>query len=179
MANLIVYFSHAGQNWVNGQVVTLEKGNTLRAAEIIRDTVGGELFEVRAKEPYPADYQALVARTKEEFEKGLRPELAAWPDGLEKYDLLFIGYPNWWNTMPGPMFTFLNRYDLAGKKLAPFCTNEGGSMGMGEREMSRLCRGAEVLPGIAVHGADIGTEKEQSRIAAWARSIAEGAPTGK
>ena len=118
MANLIVYFSHAGENWVNGQVVRLEKGNTFRAAEIIRDAVGGDLFEVRAKEPYPDDYQALVARTKEEFENGLRPELAEYPAGLDEYDLIFIGYPIWWNTMPGPVFTFLSHYDWSGRRLA-------------------------------------------------------------
>ena len=172
MANLIVYFSHAGQNWVNGEVVTLEKGNTCRAAEIIREAVGGDLFEVRAKEPYPEDYQALVARTKEEFENGLRPELAEYPASLEDYDLIFVGYPNWWNTMPGPMFTFLSHYDLSGRRLAPFCTNEGGSMGMGEREMARLYKGAVVLPGLAVHGADIESAQVQDRIAAWARKTA-------
>ena len=171
MANLIVYFSHAGENWVNGQVVRLEKGNTFRAAEIIRDAVGGDLFEVRAKEPYPDDYQALVARTKEEFENGLRPELAEYPAGLDDYDLIFIGYPNWWNTMPGPVFTFLSGYDWNGRRLAPFCTNEGGSMGMGEREMGRLCKGAEVLPGLAIHGADVETEKEKKRITDWAERI--------
>ena len=169
--NLIIYYSRKGENYWNGGFKDLKKGNTEIVAEYIQKAVGGDLFEVRAKEPYPDDYQALVARTKEEFENGLRPELAEYPAGLDDYDLIFIGYPNWWNTMPGPVFTFLSSYDWNGRRLAPFCTNEGGSMGMGEREMGRLCKGAEVLPGLAVHGADVGTEKEQNRIAVWAERI--------
>ena len=173
MGNLIVYFSHAGENWVNGKVVHLPEGNTFRAAKIIRDAVGGELFEVQAKVPYPTDYQALLTRTKDELDSGARPELAAYPDTLEGIGLIFVGYPNWWNTMPAPMVTFLTKASLAGKQIAPFCTNEGGSMGMGEREMTRLCPGAEILPGLSIHGADVGTEKEAARIREWALKIAQ------
>lgn len=176
MKILIAFFSHAGENWADGRVVKLEKGNTNAAAEIIRDQVGGELFEVRALKPYPADYRELIARTKQELDEGARPELAAWPDSLDGYDLIFIGYPNWWNTMPMPMYTFLGRFDLTGKTLAPFCTNEGGSMGMGEREMRTAAKGANVLPGLSIRGADIGAET--ARIRDWAERIVKGAEHG-
>ena len=169
MAHLIVYFSHEGQNWVNGEVKDLPKGNTERAAEIIRDAVGGDMFRVEAKEPYPEDYQALIARTKEELDEGRRPPLRIAPPSLDKYDLIFVGYPNWWNTLPMPMVTFLTLAETAGKRLAAFCTNEGGSMGMGEREMRRFCPGAQVLEGLAVKGAEV--EKEAARLSAWARKI--------
>lgn len=167
MANLIVYYSRKGENYVNGSVRALPKGNTEIVAEFIRSAVGGDLFEVETVKPYPEDYYACTDAAKEELKAGARPALKALPESLEKYDTVFIGYPNWWGTMPMAMFTFLEHFQWEGKKVAPFCTNEGSGMGVSERDLARVCRGAKLEKGLAVRGSQA-AQSEQTA-AAWAK----------
>ena len=69
--------------------------------------------------------------------------------------------------MPMCVYTFLERYDLTGKKIVPFCTNEGSGMGGSERELKKICKGATVLSGLAIHGAE--AAQSESKVAAWAK----------
>lgn len=126
---LIVYYSRKGENYWNGSIRNLTKGNTEIVAEMISDITGGDLFEVDTVKTYPADYYACIDEAKEELRRKDRPEVKAYKDDLEGYDTIYVGYPNWWGTMPMVMFTFLEHYDLTGKKIIPFCTNEGSGMG--------------------------------------------------
>ena len=167
MANLIVYFSHAGENWVNGQVVRLEKGNTFRAAEIIRDAVGGDLFEIETVREYSKDYMVCIEEAKAELREGARPELKKYPESIEQYDTIFVGYPNWWGTMPMCVYAFLEHFDLTGKKIVPFCTNEGSGLGGSERELKKICKGATVASGLSIHGAE--AAQSEGKVAAWAK----------
>ena len=86
-------------------------------------------------------------------------------ESIEEYDTIFVGYPNWWGTMPMPVFTFLEHYDFTGKVLLPFCTNEGSGMGNSERDLKRICKGALVKPGLAIHGAEV--KESQGKILSW------------
>lgn len=167
MANLIVYFSRKGENYWNGSIRNLAKGNTARAAEFVREAVGGDLFELETIKSYPADYYACIAEAQRELNEGARPALKALPESLAPYGTVFLGYPNWWGTMPMAVCTFLESFDWAGKRIAPFCTNEGSGMGSSERDIARLCRGAEVLRGLSVHGAE--TAQSKNKIADWAK----------
>lgn len=97
---LIVYYSRKGENYVNGNIRNLSKGNTEVIAEMIADLTGGDLFEVETVKTYPADYYACIDEAKAELRQGARPELKAYPDSLDGYDTIFVGYPNWWGTMP-------------------------------------------------------------------------------
>lgn len=126
---LIVYYSRKGENYWNGSIKNLEKGNTEIVAEMIADITGGDLFEVDTVKTYAADYYECIDDAKAELREGARPELKAYMDSLDAYDTIFVGFPNWWGTMPMAMFTFLERYDLSGKRILPFCTNEGSGMG--------------------------------------------------
>lgn len=151
---LIAYFSRKGQNYVNGKIKNLAKGHTERVAEFIQQAVGGDLFEIQTVRDYPADYTQCTEAAKEELRSKARPELKAYPDSLGGYDTGFLGYPNWWGTMPMVCYTFLESYDFTGKTIIPFCTNEGSGMGSSERFIKKLCPTATVLNGTPIHGAE-------------------------
>lgn len=100
MANLIVYYSRKGQNYWNGSIVDLAKGNTERVAEFVQKAVGGDLFEIETVREYSKDYMTCTEEAKAELREGARPELKKYPDNFDQYDTIFLGYPNWWGTMP-------------------------------------------------------------------------------
>ena len=167
MAILIVYYSRKGQNYWSGSIVDLKKGNTERVAEFIQKAVGGDLFEIETIKEYSKDYMACTEEAKKELREHARPELKRYPESIDQYDTIFVGYPNWWGTMPMCVYTFLERYDLTGKRIVPFCTNEGSGMGGSERELKKICKGATVLAGLAIHGAE--AAQNESKVATWAR----------
>ncbi|MCH5300420.1 MAG: NAD(P)H-dependent oxidoreductase [Ruminococcus sp.] len=167
MANLIVYYSRKGENYWNGSIKNLSKGNTERVAEFIQKAVGGDLFEIETVKEYAEDYYQCIEEAKQELNEGARPELKEFMDSLDEYDTIFVGYPNWWGTMPMAMFTFLENYDLTGKKIVPFCTNEGSGMGSSERDLKKTCKGASVERGLSIHGAE--AAESENMVAAWAK----------
>ena len=171
MANLILYYSRKGENYVNGSIQTLSKGNTERVAEFIQKAVGGELFEVEPTREYSASYMTCIKEAQAEQRANERPAVKKLPESLDGYDTIFIGYPNWWGTMPMFMFTVLDAFDWKGKKIVPFCTNEGSGMGGSEKELKKICRGAVVAPGLSIHGAE--AAQSESRVAAWAKKNAQ------
>ena len=125
---LIVYYSRKGENYWDGSIKNLPKGNTEIVAEMIQRAVGGDLFEIDTVKPYSLDYSICKEEAKQELRTNARPALKKYIDSLDKYDTIFVGYPNWCLTMPMAMFTFLERYDLRGKRILPFCTHEGSGM---------------------------------------------------
>lgn len=165
---LIAYYSRKGQNYVNGTIKNLAKGNTAQVAEFIQQTVGGDLFEIQTVKEYAVDYTQCTKEAKEELRAGARPELKEYPDSLDSYDTIFLGYPNWWGTMPMACYTFLDAYDLSGKTIIPFCTHEGSGMGGSEREIKKLCPEAVVKKGLPIHGAEAAEAKNE--VAVWAQS---------
>lgn len=165
---ITVYYSRKGENYVNGSIKHLEKGNTERVAEFIQKAVGGDLFEVETVREYSESYMTCIEEAKEELREKARPEIKAYPENFESYDTIFIGYPNWWGTMPMCMFTLLEKYDLTGKTIIPFCTNEGSGMGASERDIKKICKGAMVKGGLSVHGAE--SANAEGNVTAWAKS---------
>lgn len=169
MANyLTVYFSRKGENFFPGGVRSVEKGNTAYAAEHIHKAVGGDLFEIDTVKPYAENYRACCAEAVEESKANARPEIKGYVEDISQYDTIFVCYPNWCGTMPMCVLTFLEHYDLTGKKIAPLCTNEGSGLGHSESDLSKSCPGAEILPGLSVRGHQAADNEEA--IAAWAKS---------
>ena len=166
---LIVYYSRKGENYWNGSIKNLEKGNTEIVAEMIADITGGDLFEVDTVKTYAADYYECIDDAKAELREGARPELKAYMDSLDGYDTIFVGFPNWWGTMPMAMFTFLERYDLSGKRILPFCTNEGSGMGKSESDLKKICKDAKVERGLSVHGAEAAGSR--SKVESWVKKL--------
>ncbi len=163
--NLIVYYSRKGQNYWNGSIKELAKGNTEIVAEMIERAVGGDIFEVETVKEYAEDYYACIAEAKQELQVQARPEIKAYVENMADYDTIFLGYPNWWGTMPMAMCTFLEHYDFSGKTILPFCTNEGSGMGSSERELKKLCAGAQVVQGLSIHGAE--ATQAENKVVAW------------
>ena len=92
---MIVYYSRTGENYWNGSIKNLEKGNTETIAEMVADMTGGDLFEVETVKTYPEDYYQCIDEAKAELQRGDRPEVKAYADDLEDYDTIYVGYPNW------------------------------------------------------------------------------------
>jgi flavodoxin len=164
---LIVYYSRKGQNYFGGSIKNLSKGNTETVAEFIQDAVGGDLFEVDTVKPYSTDYTTCTEEAQAELRSNARPELKEYLDDLDSYDTVFVGYPNWWGTMPMAMFTFLEHYDLTDKRIIPFCTNEGSGMGSSESDLRKICAGATVERGLAIRGCE--AAKSEKKVADWAK----------
>ena len=170
MANLIVYYSRKGENYWNGGLKTLEKGNTERVAEYIQQAVGGDLFELETVRAYDPAYMTCIEEAKAELRENARPELKAMPANLDAYDTIFLGYPNWWGTCPMCVFTFVESANLAGKRIIPFCTNEGSGLGKSERDLAKAIPGATIDRGLSVLGHE--SENAQAKTAAWAKQFA-------
>lgn len=166
---LIVYYSRKGENYWSGGIKKLTKGNTEIVAEMIKEAVGGELFEIDTVKPYSDDYNTCTKEAQQELRANARPELKKYIDSLEGFDTVFVGYPNWWGTMPMAMFTFLEHYDLSGKTIIPFCTNEGSGMGSSEEDLKKICIGAAVENGMAIRGSE--AAKSGDRVSAWAKNM--------
>lgn len=173
MAEIItVFYSLKGQTIAPGmKIVDLKKGHTAAAAEFIQKAVGGDLFEIKTVKTYIEDHMRMIYEAKEEMEQGIRPELKAYPD-LEQYDTVFLGFPNWWNTLPMPVVGFLEHYDWHGKRIIPFVTSGGSGFGKSIEDMKMLCAGAEISEN---GGAFLGHQVEisQEEISEWAKKALE------
>ena len=153
---LIVYYS-----W---------SGNTRVAAEQIRKITGGTLFEIKTAKAYPAEYDACVEQAKKECRSGFCPELASKAGDLAKYDVIFLGTPNWWSTMAPPVRTFLTTENLSGKTVIPFVTHGGGGMADCERDMRKISPKARFVKGGAFSGS--GIRSAEAAVKAWINQIA-------
>ncbi len=148
---LVAYFSHSG--------------NTRTIANQIHDVVGGDLFEIKTVDPYPTEYQAVVDVAKKELSEGYRPKLATHVENIDSYDVIFLGYPNWWGTMPMAVETFLTENDLSGKTVIPFCTHEGSQLGSSVTDIKNLCPKATLLDGLSIRGSEV--NNAQNQVAEW------------
>lgn len=148
---LIAYFSRTG--------------NTETIANMIAEQTGGELFKVETVTPYPDDYDETVNIAREEQDTNARPELSTHVEDMSQYDVIYLGYPNWWGTMPMAMFTFLEEYDFSGKTMIPFCTHGGSALRSSEEDIASLAPDATLLEGLAVPGSSV--DSAQDTVAEW------------
>ena len=156
---LVAFFSRAGENYAVGHI---EQGNTHIVAELIASATGGTIFRIEPATPYPDDYRACTEIAQREKRSKARPALVG-EIAAEEYDVIFLGYPNWWGDLPMPVYTFLERHDWQGKVVIPFCTHEGSGLSDTENRLRTACRGASVLNGLAVRGAVAQNERETAR----------------
>jgi len=133
---LIACFSRSGSNYVSGRIMDLPVGNTEVVAKMIQDMTEGDLFHIEAVNAYPEDYTETTEIAQQELRANARPKLSSHLEILASYDVIFLGYPNWYGTMP--VFTFLEDYNFSGKTIAPFCTHEGSAWG-GVWRISKKC----------------------------------------
>lgn len=165
--NLILYYSRKGQNYWNGGIRDIARGNTEIVAEFIQKAVGGDLFEIETVKPYAEDYHVCTEEAKSELKAGARPELIRYLDSIAEYDNIFVCGPCWWGTFPMAVFSQLERLEWGGKKVMAVMTHEGSGLGSCERDLKKICTGAVFGKGLAVHGAD--AAGSEAKAAAWAR----------
>ena len=166
---LIAYFSRPGNNYVGGRIVNLPVGNTEVVAKMIQEMTAGDLFRIKAVNPYPEDYTETTEVARQELSTNARPKLTGPLDNLTSYAIIFLGYPNWWGTMPMPVLTFLEAYDFSGKTIVPFCTHEGSGLGRSVAEIKKTCPRSTVLNGLAIRGGEV--RNAQDEVSAWLREI--------
>ena len=152
---LVVYFSRTG--------------NTAEVAKQIHASVDSDLFRIEMEDPYPGDYEATKTRARNEQESGAKPALKTKVKNIESYDVIFVGYPIWWGTIPPPIVSFLSQYDLSRKTIVPFCTHGGSGLDRSVDEIKRLCPKSTILDGLAVLGRNAKAAKND--VADWLRRI--------
>lgn len=164
---LIAFYSRADENYVNGALKVLPVGNTEIAAGIIRELTGADIFKIEQAKPYSKGYNDCIEEARADQQRDARPELRAYPETLDDYDVIYLGYPNYWSTMPMAVFTFLEHFDFTGKTIKPFCTHEGSGMGSSVADIKRLCPAARVEKGLAIHGGS--AAKSRKIIEEWVK----------
>lgn len=157
---LVIYYSRADENYVNGVIKNLSTGNTEIAANIIAEAAGADMFKIEQEQPYSKNYNECIAQAQEDQKKNARPPLKSYPENIEKYDTIYLGYPNYWSTMPMAVFALLEHINTEGKVIKPFCTHEGSGLGRSAEDIKRLCPKAVVGRGLAIRGGSVGRAKK-------------------
>lgn len=153
---LIAYFSRVGNTDFPDGVDAISSasllmkdnriyGNTQYLATLIQRATGGRLFSIQVSDKYPSDYDSTVDRAEQENRDNERPELETHVDHIEDYEIIYLGFSNWWYDMPMAVYSFLDEYDLSGKTIVPFCTSGGSAFSNSIEEIQLLEPEASVL----------------------------------
>lgn len=116
----------------------LAPGNAAKIADWIQQEVGGDLFSIVVSEPYSSDYDECLDRAADEKAANARPVLVSHVDGMENYNIVFLGFPNWWYTLPMAILSFVEEYDFSGKTIVPFCTHGTGGLASTIRDLTAV-----------------------------------------
>ena len=134
-------------------IVYLSRTNNTKAiAEIIHENVGGTLVALELAKPYPENYKSIVEQVARENESGFLPPLKTKIENIEKYEMVFVGFPTWGMQLPPPMKSFLSQYNLSGKTVVPFNTNAGYGIGSTFDTVKKLCSKSNILEGFSTKG---------------------------
>lgn len=163
---LVIYYSRRGQNYVNGNIVELEKGNTELVAEYIEKAVGADLFRIETVREYPVDYMECTEAAKQDMRENARPKLKDCLRDISVYDNIVIAGPCWWGTYPLAVFTQLEELNFRGKKVFPVMTHEGSGEGRSRSDLKKFCKGAKVEKTLAVQGGAVPSSEEA--VTKWA-----------
>lgn len=177
---LIAYFTWAENTQVENpdgvdvdattSASVLLPGNTAKLAGWIQQYVGGDLFSIVVTQPYSSDYDECLDRAADEKAANARPELANHIDNMDDYDVVFLGFPNWWYTAPMAIFSFIEEYDFSGKTIIPFCTHGTGGLASSIEDITAALPDlADVLEPIGVYRQDV--DSAQPVINEWLDSL--------
>jgi len=164
---LVVFFSHAGDNYAVGNI---EVGNTKIVADYISELTGADQFEIVTHKYDGMAYTPLINLAQEEANNGELPEYEGDVD-LSQYDTVFIGGPVWWGTYPQVMFTFFKKHegDLQGKTVIPFTTHEGSGLANCVEDVKEAFPGANVTKGFSIYGHEVRTGK--TKVEKWLKGL--------
>ena len=155
----------------------LAPGNAAKLASWIQQEVGGDLHSIVVEEPYSSDYDQCLDRAADEKADNARPALASHVDNMEDYDIVFLGFPNWWYTLPMPVLTFVEEYDWSGKTVVPFVTHGTGGLSSTIRDLTAaLPEDVTILEPIGVYRPEV--DASQSAIQEWIAGLDLELPQG-
>jgi flavodoxin len=162
---LVIFFSHAGENYAVGNI---KVGNTKIVADYISEITGADQFEIVAEKKYDMPYMDLIKVAQDEAKAG---ELPAYKGDVDvtPYDVIFIGGPIWWGTYPQVMFTFFKDHDLSGKTVIPFTTHEGSGLASTVRDVKKAWPKATVKDGFAIYGHEVRSGK--AKVEKWLKGL--------
>ena len=144
----------------------LAPGNAAKLAAWIQEAVGGDLHSIVVEEPYSSDYDECLDRAAEEKADNARPALTTHVENMEDYDIVFLGFPNWWYTLPMPVLTFVEEYDWSGKTVVPFVTHGTGGLSSTIRDLTAaLPEDVTILEPIGVYRPEV--DASQSAVQEW------------
>ena len=143
-------------------------GNTRLIAGEIGKQLGVEPIELVCESPYSTDYNTCLDEAQRDQNQQARPALATRIDDMAQYGTVYLGYPNWWASIPMPIATFLESYDFSGKTILPFCSNGGGGLGQSVAAISKLVPTAHVGQGLSIYYSG-GSDMPQ-QVEAWLAS---------
>lgn len=147
---LIIYYSY--------------QGHTKRIANMIHEIIGGDILEIEPMTPYSSDYDTCEALAKKETSTGFQTPILTKCPHFDTYERIFVGSPNWFNTIALPIATFLAQHDWNDKTIFPFCTNGGGGFGNIVNDIKSLTDGAKVMDGLALYEGDL---KAKEKLNTW------------
>ncbi|WP_165004657.1 MULTISPECIES: flavodoxin [unclassified Enterococcus] len=166
---IIIYFSRSGENFVHGKIKKLPVGHTQIVAEKIADLLQATLLSLQPLDAYPRSYKETIERAVDELGTSRNLEIEILPEDLSQDEVVFLGYPNWCNTLPAVVTSFLRQHDLSGKTIYPFCTHEGSGFGSSLKKLKTLCPEADVKTGLAIRGSR--AEKSDKAIQYWLSQV--------
>ena len=148
----------------------LSLGNAELIANWIAEKTGGDLFSIKTQNKYSSDYDECLNQARRERDNNERPALVGRLNNIDDYDVIFLGFPNWWYTCPMAVFTFVESYDLSGKTIIPFCTHGTGGLSRTIRDLKNLLpENCEVLEPIGVYRPEVKNSK--SRVLDWLKKL--------
>ncbi|ADC47130.1 hypothetical protein mru_1280 [Methanobrevibacter ruminantium M1] len=165
--SLILYFSRAGENYTSQGIKNIEIGNTEVIANYIKEFTEADMFKMEPLNDYPEDYMQCTEVAQKELNDDARPELKEYIEDISEYDMIYLGFPNWWNTMPMPVWTQLEKLDFDGKTIKPFVTHEGSGFGKSEKDIKNLCPGVKLAKGLSIRGSSV--EDSKKKVKHWVK----------
>lgn len=166
---LVAFYSRADENYFGGAMKYIETGNTEKVAKMIAEMTSADVFKIEQKKAYSADYMTCIEEAKQDLKAKARPELVSMPASLDEYDEIYLGYPNYWGTMPMAVYTFLEAFDFSHKRIHPFCTHEGSGLSSTENDIRKAANGATVTQGLAITGSTV--DSAQNKVRDWVKSF--------
>ena len=140
-------------------------GVTANVAEKMAKAAGADIFEITLVEPYSSDYNTVLMEAQRDQHHQARPELAEHVENMDDYDVILLGYPNWWASIPMPIASFLESYDFTGKTIIPFCSHGGGRFGQSLTAIAKLAPDANMGIGLAINYS--GGSSMPGNVTAW------------
>lgn len=153
--SLVVYFS-----W---------SGNTENVAKSVQSQTDSDIFEIVPATSYSDDYDTVLDVAQEEQKENARPAISGSIENIDQYDVVYVGFPNWWGDMPMILYSFFDEYDFSGKTIIPFNTHGGSGFSGTISTIKELEPNAEVLDGKSISRNDI--QDAEQEIVDWVNSL--------